>query len=65
MNMAQCEGTIKEFTKFIGPYSRLKVAFIAAEHKKQIGKCEECGESSALDAAHIKGKGRALLIANI
>lgn len=63
--MAQFEGTIKEFTKFIGAFARLKVAFIAAKYKKQKGKCEDCGISNSLDAAHIKGKGRALLIANI
>ena len=63
--MAQFEGTIKEFTKFVGAYARLKVAFISAKYKKQIGKCEECGVSNLLDAAHIKGKGRALIIANI
>ncbi len=63
--MAQFEGTIKEFTKFIGPYSRIKVAFIAAKYKKQVGKCEDCGEPKSLDAAHIKGKGRSLIIANI
>ena len=63
--MAQFEGTIKEFRKFLGPYARLKVAFIASKHKKLIGKCEDCGELNGLDAAHVKGKGRALIIANI
>jgi hypothetical protein len=63
--MAQFEGTIKEFTKFIGPHARLKVAFMSAKYKKEKGKCEDCGVSNSLDAAHIKGKGRALLIANI
>lgn len=63
--MAHFEGSVKDFTRFIGAYARLKVAFIAAKYKKQIGKCEECGVTSSLDAAHIKGKGRALLIANI
>lgn len=63
--MAQFEGTIKEFTKFIGPYARIKVAFISAKYKKQVGKCEDCGNPKSLDAAHIKGKGRSLLIANI
>ena len=63
--MAQFEGTIKEFTKFIGAYARLKVAFMAANYKKQKGKCEDCGIVNSLDAAHIKGRGRALIIANI
>jgi hypothetical protein len=63
--MAQFEGTIKDFTKFIGAYARLKVAFLAARYKKEIGICEDCGSPNSLEAAHIKGKGRALLIANI
>jgi hypothetical protein len=63
--MTEFAGTIKEFTKFIGPYARIKVAYIAANYKKQKGKCEDCGVTNSLDAAHIKGKGRALIIANI
>jgi hypothetical protein len=65
MGMAYFEGTIREFTKFVGPYARLKVAFLAASHKRQISKCEECGSPNQLEAAHVKGKERALLIANI
>jgi len=57
--MAQFEGTIKEFTKFIGAYARIKVIHIASKYKKQIGRCEDCGISDSLDTAHIKGKGRA------
>jgi hypothetical protein len=63
--MAHFEGTIKDFTKFVGPYARLKVAFLSAKHKKLIGKCEDCGSMHNLDAAHIRGKGRLTLIANI
>lgn len=63
--MAQFEGTVKEFTKFIGAYARIKVMLISAKHKKEMGKCEECGTASSLHAAHIKGKERPVLIANI
>jgi hypothetical protein len=63
--MAYFEGTISEFTKFVGAYARLKVAFLAAKYKKQVGKCEDCGSQTGLDAAHVKGKERPLLIANI
>lgn len=63
--MAKFEGTIKEFTQFIGPYARIKVAFLASKYKKQKGKCEDCGIEKGLEAAHIKGKERPLLIANI
>lgn len=64
--MAQFEGTIKEFTKFIGAYARLKVAFIAVKYKKQIGKCEDCASTTkVLEAAHINGMERPILIGNI
>ncbi len=41
------------------------MAFLAAKYKKQIGKCENCGNRNSLDAAHIEGRSRSLLIANI
>ena len=63
--MAQFKGTIKEFTKYIGAYTRLKIASIAAKYKMQKGKCEDCGTPNSLEAAHLKGKGRALIIATI
>ncbi len=63
--MATFEGTIQEFTRYIGPYTRIKVSHIASKHKKQIGQCEECGNTELLDAAHISGKERPFLIANI
>ena len=63
--MAKFEGTIKEFTKFIGAYARIKVMHISSKHKRKIGKCEDCGILKSLDAAHINGKGRPLMIANI
>lgn len=63
--MATFEGTIQEFTRYIGPYTRIKVSQIASKHKKVIGKCEECGISASLDAAHVRGKERPILIANI
>jgi ssDNA-binding Zn-finger/Zn-ribbon topoisomerase 1 len=63
--MAKFEGTIKEFTRYIGPYTRIKVSQIASKYKKELGKCEECGTSASLDAAHVRGKERPLLIANI
>ena len=63
--MATFEGTIQEFTRYIGPYTRIKVSHIASKYKKTKNKCEECGSSEFLDAAHIRGKERPLLIANI
>ena len=43
--MATFKGTIQEFTRYIGPYTRIKVSQIASKHKKLIAKCEECGDS--------------------
>lgn len=63
--MAKFEGTIKEFSKFLGAYARIKVMHIAAKYKNKLGKCEECGSLKSLHAAHIRGKERPLLIANI
>lgn len=31
--MAEFKGTIREFTKYIGAYCRLKVSFMSAKHK--------------------------------
>jgi hypothetical protein len=64
--MAYFEGTIAEFIKFVGAYARIKVMHIAAKHKKNIGKCEECGlQTRGLEAAHIKGRKRRSIISNI
>lgn len=38
---------------------------MAAKYKKEKGKCEDCGIANSLEAAHIKGKGRTFIIANI
>ncbi len=63
--MALFEGTIKEFTRYIGPYNRIKVSHIATKHKKGKGSCEQCGAIEKLDAAHVTGKERPMIIANI
>ena len=63
--MAQFEGTIAEFMRFIGPHARIMVWNITQKHRKKMGKCEECASTIKLEAAHIKGKERPLLIANI
>jgi hypothetical protein len=64
--MAQFEGTINEFMKYVGAYARIKVMQIASKYKRSLGRCQECGlETQYLDAAHIKGKERPLIISNI
>lgn len=63
--MAQFKGTIKEFTKYIGAFARIKVMRIARKYKQTINCCEECGADSSLEVAHLKGKERPVLIARI
>lgn len=67
--MAKFKGTIPEFTTFIGGYARNKVQAITKAHRKRIGQCEadDCQSpvTSNLDAAHIHGKERPRIIAEI
>jgi hypothetical protein len=64
--MAQFEGTIKEFTKFVGAYARNKVFYITSKYKKEVGKCEDCESmTKGLEAAHVNGLERPILISNI
>ena len=64
--MANFEGTIPEFIKFIGGYSRNKVQYITRKHKLKIKKCEECNSrTKKLDAAHTKENGRKKIISDI
>jgi hypothetical protein len=63
--MAYFEGTINEFMKFLGAYARIKVMFLTTKYRKGVGKCENCGSSNGLEAAHVRGKERPLLIKNV
>jgi hypothetical protein len=64
--MAQFIGNSDEFIKFIGGYARNKVQTLTRTYRKNIGKCEECGSrTKKLDAAHVTGKERPVLISNI
>lgn len=64
--MANFEGTIPEFIKFIGGYSRNKVQYITRKHKLKIKKCQECNSrTKKLDSAHIKENGRKKIISDI
>jgi hypothetical protein len=64
--MAIFIGTIKEFNKYIGGYSRNTVQNITRKHKKEIGKCEHCGSrTKKLQAAHRKGKERPEIVCSI
>src|SRR5450432_3628621 len=63
--MAQFEGTIEEFMRFIGPHARIMVWNITQKHRKRLGKCEECSSTVKLEAAHVKGKERPKIISYI
>ena len=64
--MAYFEGTIREFTTYLGSYCRIKVMYITKKYRKNLGRCEECGSATRqLEAAHVKGKERPLIISNI
>lgn len=60
-------GSKKEFKKFIGPRLRNTVQYLAKNHKSKIGKCQQCGviKQKNLDAAHVHGKERNVIIDQI
>jgi hypothetical protein len=63
--MGYFEGTISEFMKFVGAYARIKVMVLTTKYRKGIGKCEHCGSPNDLEAAHVRGKERPLLIKTV
>lgn len=63
--MAQFEGTIEEFMRFIGPHARIMVMNITRNYRKKVGKCEECASPNKLESAHVKGKERPKIISHI
>ncbi len=64
--MATFEGTSDEFLNFIGPLARNIVCELSRKHKKKTTcRHEGCNKRKPLDAAHIKGKERVLIIAEI
>ena len=57
--MAKFTGTCDDFDKFVGPRLRNVVqTSISKKYKKEIGRCEHCGKTNELQAAHITGKDR-------
>jgi hypothetical protein len=63
--MANFEGTVEEFIKFVGPYARNSVQSLSKELRSK-KKCEECGSrTKKLDAAHKKGFERNKIIVSI
>lgn len=56
--MAIFVGTVDEFKRHIGPRLRNLVNMITKKYKADIGKCEHCGNTNLLEAAHVEGKER-------
>lgn len=63
--MASFVGTKEEFKRYVGPMLRNLVQQLTKKHKMEIGKCEHCGTSENLEAAHKHGKDRGSLIDRI
>jgi hypothetical protein len=72
--MAVFVGAIEEFTRYIDPWVRTVVTKITRPYRRDIGKCEckgcprhtgPCTETTNLESAHITGRGRPRIIAEI
>lgn len=64
--MATFEGTFEDFNVFIGPLSRNIVSNLSRKHKKNTTcRHKGCNKRKPLEAAHIKGKERVLIIYEI
>ena len=63
--MTEFKRSKKNFRKYVGPRCRNIVNVITTGHRKRIGKCQECGDTERLEAAHITGNSRMLIIESI
>ncbi|MGV8814569.1 MAG: hypothetical protein ACOH2D_10730 [Gelidibacter sp.] len=64
--MATFEGSLKEFNDFVGPVARNIVCNLSRKHKqKTTCRHEGCNKRKPLEAAHIKGKERPVIIGEI
>lgn len=64
--MATFEGTFEDFNVFVGPLARNIVSNLSRKHKKKTTcRHEGCNKRKPLEAAHIKGKERVLIIYEI
>ena len=63
--MAYFIGTEKDFKRYIGPILRNLVQQITRDYRRQIGKCQFCGTTYNLEAAHVHGKDRNTIISNL
>ena len=60
--MAQFTGSIDLFYRYMGGFCRNKVNSISKPYRIKVGKCEFCGKKNHLEAAHIRGKERLVII---
>ena len=64
--MANFRGTKVEFHKYFGGYCKNKINSMTSKlRKEQNGTCEYCGEHDELEAAHIQGQERKVIIDSI
>lgn len=63
--MASFVGSKEEFNRYIGPRLRNLVQQITRKRKMEIGRCEHCGHTESLEAAHIHGRNRSAIIDRI
>lgn len=60
--MAEFIGTKNEFHRYIGPILRNLVQQVTRKYRTEIGTCQHCGSNENLEAAHIHGKERKIII---
>ena len=63
--MASFVGTKVEFKRYVGPMLRNLVQQLTRKHKLKVGRCEHCGTTEMLEAAHVHGKDRGTIIDKI
>ena len=59
------KGNLAGFNKYVGPICRNTIQNITKAPKKRVLKCECCGEKTILEAAHLNGKERPMIIKEI
>jgi len=64
--LAEFIGTLKEFHKFTGPRIRNSIQTLTKKRKKELNNiCQFCKEEKELEAAHVTGNGRKMIIEKI
>ena len=58
--MARFIGTFKDFKQYVNDYVKNKIPYLTRKFKT--GTCELCGKKATLDAAHLRGREREVVI---